>query len=179
MPRRCVNIHDPYVHHAEYLRDTSSVHDIWAHQGPWAWASSISGKHRREPTACIGDSTHRCFTHPSIHPPIHPSIYLAQVSECPPPLVESQSKAAKCIAVWLRALSSYDDAPRIGAEHGGTELGSHHEEILMSKKWSTKSGHMQFCSAKPIRKTKKTIRTVRLAVPTEPNQCAVSLTWSF
>ena len=52
----------PYVRHAEYLRDTSSVHDIWPHQGPWAWASSISGKHRREPTACIGDSTHRCLT---------------------------------------------------------------------------------------------------------------------
>ena len=25
----------PYVHHAEYLRDTSSVHDIWAHQHQW------------------------------------------------------------------------------------------------------------------------------------------------
>ena len=24
----------PYAHHAVYIRDTSSVHDIWAHQGP-------------------------------------------------------------------------------------------------------------------------------------------------
>eukprot|EP00435_Cladocopium_sp_Y103_P067254 s1878_g29.t1 len=42
----------------------------------------------------------------------------AQVSrsEMDPPLVESQSKAAKCIAVWLRALSSYDDVYRSLAE---------------------------------------------------------------
>ena len=48
----------PYVHHAGHPSDTSSVHDVWAYQGPWAqaWPSSISGKHRREPTASISDS---------------------------------------------------------------------------------------------------------------------------
>lgn len=45
-----------------------------------------------------------------------PQICQVSRSDMDPPVVESQSKAAKCIAVWLRALSSFDDVPLGGRE---------------------------------------------------------------
>ena len=63
----------PYVHHACFIRDTSSVHDIWAHQGPWAVPSV---ENIREPTwaNCL-HQWHITFVFWHIHPSIHPTIH--------------------------------------------------------------------------------------------------------
>ena len=48
----------PHVHHAGNIRDTSSGHDIWAHEGPWAVPPE---ENIREPTVCISDASPLCF----------------------------------------------------------------------------------------------------------------------